>query len=301
MNGAQIKTIAAPDPNPAKPRYVPPPLACDAHCHIFGPGDRFPYAIARSYTPPDAPKEKLAALHRHLGLERAVLVQASCHGTDNRAMLDAMAWSKGAWRGVAMVGKDASEGELEALHEGGVRGVRFNFVQHLGGAPDLAAVEKVIARVAKLGWHLVLHLDAEDIVTYRQFLDRLRLPFIIDHMGRIKAALGLEQKPFRMLLDLLRNELAWIKVSGPERISSAGKPFHDAVPFARALIDAAPERVLWGTDFPHPNVKHMPNDGELVDLFAAICDDEPTRRKILVDNPARLYWQDESSAQGVPA
>jgi len=285
-----MKTILPPDPDPVKPKYVLPPGACDAHCHVFGPGDRFPYAPNRSYTPPDAPKEKLAALHKHLGFSRAVLVQASCHGTDNSAMLDAIAASNGAWRGVAMVGPGVTDGELEKLHAGGVRGARFNFVAHLGGAPDPAVVESISARIAPLGWHLQLHLDAEDILTYRDFLDRLRVPFIIDHMGRIEARHGLDQKPFRMLLELMKNERAWVKVSGPERISSAGKPFHDAIPFARTLIEAAPARVLWGTDFPHPNVKVMPNDGALVDLFAAFCTDDALRRQVLIDNPSRLYW-----------
>ena len=290
MNDAAIRVLPPPDPNPVKPKYAPPPGACDGHCHIFGPAARFPYAPKRTYTPPDAPREKLAALHRHLGLSRAILVQASCHGTDNSAMLDAIHWSKGAWRGVAMVTKDVTDAELEQLHAGGVRGVRFNFVAHLGGAPDLNAVESVVARIAPLGWHLQVHLDAADIDTYRDFLARLRVPFIVDHMGRVEAGHGLDQKPFRQLLDLMKNERAWVKVSGSERVSSAGRPFHDAMPFARALIEAAPGRVLWGTDFPHPNVKWMPNDGELVDLFAKTCDDEALRRKILVDNPTRLYW-----------
>jgi predicted TIM-barrel fold metal-dependent hydrolase len=285
-----MATIAAPDPNPITPGYVAPPGACDAHCHVFGPEARFPYSLTRRYTPPDAPKEMLATLHRQLGLSRAVLVQASCHGTDNRAMLDAIASSHGAWRGVAMVDAAVTDAELETLHEGGVRGVRFNFVQHLGGAPDLATVEHMLRRVGALGWHVVLHLDAGDIATYRTFLDRLRVPFVIDHMGRVKAALGLDQQPFRLLLDLMKRELAWVKVSGPERISTAGKPFHDAVPFARALVEAAPDRTLWGSDFPHPNVKVMPNDGELLDLFAAVTDDQGLRHRVLVDNPARLYW-----------
>ncbi len=290
MSESAIRILPPPDANLVKPKYAPPPGACDGHCHIFGPASRFPYAPERRYTPQDAGRETLAALHRRLGLTRAILVQASCHGTDNSAMLDAMRWSKGAWRGVAMVAKDATDHELTTLHEAGVRGVRFNFVAHLGGAPDLKNVEAVIRRVTPLGWHVQLHLDAHDIETYRDFLKRLRVPFIIDHMGRVEAQHGLEQKPFRELLELMRNERAWIKVSGPERISSTGKPFHDAVPFARALIKAAPDRVLWGTDFPHPNVKWMPNDGELVDLFAMMVEDEPTRKKILVDNPTRLYW-----------
>jgi len=292
MSEKTIKVLPPPDPNPVKPKYTPPPRACDGHCHIFGPASRFPYAPDRRYTPQDAGRETLAALHRHLGLERAILVQASCHGTDNSALLDALEWSKGRWRGVAMVKKDVTDLELTTLHEAGVRGVRFNFVAHLGGAPDLKNVQAVIARVTPLGWHIQLHLDAEDIETYRDFLKSLRVPFIIDHMGRVEAKHGLDQKPFRHLLELMKNELAWIKVSGPERVSSAGKPFHDAMPFARALIAAAPDRVLWGTDFPHPNVKWMPNDGELVDLFAATVQDDSTRKKILVDNPARLYWTD---------
>jgi len=292
MSERSIKVLPPPDPNPVKPKYTPPPRACDGHCHIFGPASRFPYAPERRYTPQDAGRETLAALHRHLGLERAILVQASCHGTNNNAMLDALEWAKGRWRGVAMLKKDVTDLELATLHAAGVRGVRFNFVAHLGGAPDLKNVQAVIARVTPLGWHIQLHLDAEDIETYRGFLESLRVPFIIDHMGRVEASHGLEQKPFRQLLDLMKNELAWIKVSGPERVSSAGKPFHDAMPFARALIAAAPDRVLWGTDFPHPNVKWMPNDGELVDLFAATVPDEATRRKVLVDNPARLYWAD---------
>lgn len=292
MAETPIKVLPPPDPNPVKPKYAPPPGACDGHCHIFGPASRFPYAPERRYTPQDAGRETLDALHRHLGLERAVLVQASCHGSDNRAMIDAMQWSKGRWRGVAMVTIEVTDMELMTLHAAGARGVRFNFVAHLGGAPDLKNVEAVIARVTPLGWHVQLHLDAHDIGTYRGFLDRLRVPFIIDHMGRVAAKDGLEQKPFRQLLDLMKNGLAWVKVSGPERVSSAGKPFHDAIPFARALIAAAPDRVLWGTDFPHPNVKWMPNDGELVDLFAATVEDESTRRKILVENPAKLYWAD---------
>jgi predicted TIM-barrel fold metal-dependent hydrolase len=191
-----------------------------------------------------------------------------------------------------MVGEDATERELEELHAGGVRGVRFNFVRHLGGAPDPRVFERTLARIAPLGWHLVLHFDAEDIETHGDLFRSLRVPFVIDHMGRVQAAHGLEQKPFRMLLGLMKNPLAWVKVSGPERISSKGKPFHDAIPFAAALAEAAPERVLWGTDFPHPNVKVMPNDGELVDLFARAFPDERVRKRILVDNPARLYWGD---------
>src|SRR6266852_2974697 len=291
------RPISGPDPDPVKPKYAPLPQACDAHCHIFGPAGKFPYAPERRYTPPDSPKEKLRALHDHLGFSRAVLVQASCHGTDNRAMLDAIAWSKGAWRGVAMVGENVTETELDALHAGGVRGVRFNFVRHLGGAPDPRVFERTLAMIAPLGWHLVLHFDAEDIEGHADLFRSLRVPFVIDHMGRVQASHGVDQLPFRMLLDLMKNPLAWVKVSGPERVSTAGKPFHDAIPFAAALIAAAPDRVLWGTDFPHPNVKTMPNDGELVDFFAKVVPDEKLRKQILVNNPARLYWADAKAAR----
>lgn len=289
-----MKTIPPPDHYPKKPVYAPPAGACDAHCHVFGPARIFPYAPERRYTPPDAPKTMLAALHAHLGLSRAILVQASPHGTDNRAMLDAIATSNGRWRGVAIVGGDVTDRELERLHEGGVRGARFNFVRHLGGAPPLEVVTRIQERVQPLGWHLVLHLDAEDIRTCEDLFRRLTIPFVIDHMGRVDAARGIDQEPFRLLLDLMRNDLAWVKVSGAERVSGAGKPFHDAIPFARALLQAAPDRTLWGTDFPHPNVRWMPNDGELVDLFARFTDDEALRRKVLVDNPARLAWNDRA-------
>ena len=286
------KPIRGPDPNPIKPRYVPPPGACDAHCHVFGPAAKFPYARERRYTPPDSPKEKLRALHEHLGVSRAVLVQASCHGADNGAMLDAISWSGGAWRGVAIVGGNATERELEALHEGGVRGVRFNFVRHLGGAPDPRLLERVLEIIEPLGWHVVLHFDAEDIEGQSKLFRSLRVPFVIDHMGRISAKHGREQRPFAKLLELMKNPFAWVKLSGPERVSANGRPFRDVIPFAAALVQAAPDRVLWGTDFPHPNVEVMPNDGELVDLFAQIVPDEAARKRVLVDNPARLYWAD---------
>ncbi len=291
MPDKTVKIIPPPDPNPVKPTYTPPPGACDAHCHVFGPGSRFPYAKDRAYEAPDSPKEKLAALHQHLGFQRAILVQASIHGTDNSALVDALTTSKGAYRGVAMVAKTISQIDLQRLHAAGVRGIRYNFVKHLGGTTPLDVVESMILRMAPMGWHLELHLDADNIVEMREFLRKLAIPFIIDHMGRVKGAMGLEQPGFRQLLELMKdNPRAWVKISGPERVSATGKPFLDAVPFAQALVKAAPDRVLWGTDYPHPNVKWMPNDGELVDLFAKMVEDDATRKQILVDNPTRLYW-----------
>lgn len=285
-----MKSCLPPDPNPVKPSHGLPPLACDAHCHVFGPAERFPYADDRSYTPPDAPFESLAALHDHLGLARGVIVQASCHGTDNTAMLDAIARGNGRYRGVAIVDAGVTDETLKALNEAGVRGVRFNFVAHLGGAPDLDVFERVLRRIEALGWHVVLHLDAQDIVKYADLIGRIRVPFVIDHMGRVRAEAGLDQEPFRLLLELMRNPLAWVKVCGSERVSAGKRPFDDAIPFARALVHAAPDRVLWGTDWPHPNIsKDMPNDGELVDLLFRICDDPVLLHKILVKNPERLY------------
>jgi 2-pyrone-4,6-dicarboxylate lactonase len=285
------KTCKGPDPDTRAPRYRPPPGACDAHCHVFGPADRFPYAPDRAYTPPDAPYEALVGLHRILGIERAVIVHASCHGSNMRVTLDGIARSRGAMRGVAVVDPGVTDAELASLDAGGIRGVRFNFVKHLGGMPDMAFFERVLAQVEPRGWHVVLHLDAEDVVELAPRIARIRVPFVIDHMGRVKAKNGLEQAPFRQLLELMRNPLAWVKICGAERVSSAGAPFRDAVPFARALVEAAPDRVLWGTDWPHPNIAgDMPNDGDLVDLLAEAVEDEALRRRVLVDNPTRLYW-----------
>lgn len=285
------RTCQPPDPSPRPPQHALPPGACDTHCHVFGPQDRYPYAPDRAYTPPDAPLAGLQAVHGILGIGRAVIVQASCHGADNTAMLDAIATRPGDYRGVALVDGHETDRDYAALHAGGIRGVRFNFVRHLGGMPEMAFFHRTMDRLAELRWHVVLHLDAEDIVTHRALLDGLKVPYVIDHMGRVKAARGLNQPPFRALLDLMRHPHAWVKICGPERVSSAGAPFTDAVPFARALYEAAPQRVLWGTDWPHPNIAgDMPNDGTLVDLFHAAVGSAAGRHAVLVDNPTRLYW-----------
>jgi predicted TIM-barrel fold metal-dependent hydrolase len=269
---------------------MPPPGACDSHCHVFGPATKFPYAPNRSYTPPDAPFERLVQLHDFLGLSRGVIVQASCHGTDNTAMMDALERGKGRYRGVAIVDGSVTDKQLADMNDKGVRGVRFNFVAHLGGAPDLDVFHRVLDRIAELGWHVVLHLDAQEILTYTDLINHIRVPFIIDHMGRVRAEGGLKQQPFLQLLELMHNPLAWVKVCGSERVSVGRRPFDDAIPFAQALINVAPDRVLWGTDWPHPNIsKDMPNDGELVDLMFRFCDDANLRKRLLVDNPARLY------------
>lgn len=284
------KLIAGPDPSPVTPSVTLPAGACDAHCHIFGPAERFPYHPNRSYTPPDASKEMLRALHDHLGLERAVIVHASCHGTWMDATLDAIATSGGRYRGTCIVEPSVSDEELRWLHEGGIRAARFNFVKHLESVPEPADVRRMADRVKEMGWHLVVHLDAIDIAELSPLLLSLSVPFLIDHMGRVKASEGLDQAPFKTLLELMRHENAWVKICGGERVSSSDPPFHDAIPFAQALIAAAPDRVLWGTDWPHPNVRMMPNDGELVNLFGEYTPDPAVQKQILVDNPDRMYF-----------
>ena len=283
-------TIPGPDPDTKIPAFKLPPLACDAHCHIFGPHARYPYAADRPYTPPDAPLKDFRALHARIGIARAVIVNASVHGTDNRVALDAIALSGGAYRAVANIDDTITERELQALHDGGFRGCRFNFVRHLGGVPDHWVFERVIRMIAPLGWHVDLHFDAIDQPTYADMLAGLPVRYTIDHMGRVKASDGLDQRPFRTLIELMtRDEKCWVKVCGCERVSSAGPPFTDAVPFARRIVETAPDRVIWGTDWPHPNVKMMPNDGDLVDLIPLFTPEPEFQHKILVTNPARLF------------
>lgn len=270
-----------------KPRFKLPPGACDAHNHVFGPAAKFPYAPERRYTPKDAPKEALAALHAHLGVECAVIVQASCHGKDNRAMLDAIADVPDKRRGVAIVDDGFTDADFAALDRGGIRGVRFNFVRHLGGAPDMEAFRRVIDRIKGLGWHVVLHMDGPDIIPLSEMTKQLPLPFVIDHMGRVDAAAGTRQPAFRALLELGKRENCWIKVCGSERISPP--PYAAAIPIARALVEAIPDRVLWGTDFPHPNLDHPADEADLVDLVPQFAVTAEAQRKLLVDNPAKLY------------
>ena len=269
--------------------FKPPPLACDSHCHVFGPAAKFPYDLKAAYVPDDAPLEALQDLHARLGLQRAVIVHASCHGADMRVTLDAIARSGGRYRGTAIIDTSFSERDFERMHRGGIRGVRFNFVRHLGGRPDMGFFKRTVERLKRLGWHLILHLDAVDLVEFESMFRSLPVPFVIDHMGRVKAADGLTQPPFKVLLEAMKNPNCWVKICGAERVSSEGPPFTDAVPFAQALIAAAPDRVLWGTDWPHPNVKWMPDDAALLELFPLMAPDAALQKQILVDNPARLY------------
>jgi 2-pyrone-4,6-dicarboxylate lactonase len=228
------------------------------------------------------------ALHARLGVDRAVIVQTTVYKSDNGAMLDGIARSGGRWRGVALIDEHFTDADFLSLHEGGVRGVRFGFVKHLGGVPDLALVRRTAARIAPMGWHLVLHLDAGNIREFLDFFGEFALPVVVDHMGRVPVRDGLDQPPFRILLDLLKRPNWWVKVSGAERISETGPPFADAIPFAQRLIAAAPDRVLWGTDWPHPNVRWEPDEVDLVDLLPSFAG-SAALHKVLVDNPARLY------------
>jgi predicted TIM-barrel fold metal-dependent hydrolase len=272
---------------PQAPRFAVPPLACDAHCHVFGPAHRFPYAESRRYTPEDRPKEALAVLHQRLGFGRAVIVQASCHGTDNRAMVDALRADPRRYRGVAMIDDATTDGELADMQDAGVRGIRFNFIKALGGGPGMDLVERCLDRVRPLGWHVVLHVQGDGVAEMAPFIRRLDMPVVIDHLGRVDPAPGVEGPAFRALLDLLRDDRVWVKLSGIERMSPP--PFEQALPFARALMGAAPRRVLWGTDFPHPNLAHPVDEQVLLDLLPEFAPLPEDRQRLLVENPAELY------------
>ncbi len=287
---SNARSSPEPDTHLRKPKFTPPAYACDSHCHVFGPADIFPFVSNRTYTPPDAPAKALFAMHQTIGVTRAVVVQATCHGTDHAAMLDTIAGSSGNYCGVAIVDDNFTDTALEILHQGGVRGARFSFIKHVGEIPEIATVRRIAARIASLGWHLDFLMNATDIDEHYNMLKLLPVPFVIDHMGRVRAEHGIDQPSFRTLLDLMDLEHAWVKISCADRTSNAGHPFTDALPFATALARKAPDRVLWGTDWPHPNIMGpVPNDCELIDLIPSVAPDEKARQQILVENPARLY------------
>ena len=293
-------------PHPSAPAFVVPEGAVDAHCHVFGPHSIFPYAPARKYTPCDAPKEKLFSLREHLGFSRNVIVQASCHGTDNRALVDALNAADDLARGVAVVSPQISDDELSTLDKAGVRAVRFNFVKRLVDMVPETVLLDIAARVKKLGWHIVVYLEATDLGALTPLLKQLPTIVVIDHMGRPDVSKGVEGADFQKFITLLKeNDNFWTKVSCPERLSNSGpgvadaRDYDDVIPFARALVDLFTDRVLWGTDWPHPNMKsHMPDDGALVDLIPQIATDTGKQNALLVDNPMRLYWGKRGARQG---
>lgn len=275
---------------PSKPKLKLPRGACDAHVHVFGPGARFAYEPGRATTPADAPKETLFALHDFLGFERCVIVHTAAHGFDNAATADALAAKGGSYRGVALVPTAVSDAELKALDAAGFRGARFHYMRHLKQA---ATIDEVVAfgrRLAPLGWHLQIHMEADLIAELSPALHRSPVPVVIDHMGRVDASLGLDHPHFQALLRLLDDRNVCVKVSGADRITRQGPPYADAVPFARKLVDVAGDRTVWGLDWPHPNHRGpIPDDGQLTDLIAEIAPREADRHKLLVDNPQRLY------------
>jgi 2-pyrone-4,6-dicarboxylate lactonase len=279
-------------PNPSKPRFKVPPGAVDAHCHVFGPASRFPYAAERKYTPVDASKEKLFELRDHLGFDKNVIVQASCHGKDNAALIDALVSSDNKAKGIAVVGEGVSSRELKAMDEAGVRGVRFNFVKRLVDFTPRDVLESIATRIADLGWHIVVYFEMPDLPELESFFTGLPTLVVVDHMGRPDVKKGLEHPDFQLYLRLLdKHPNIWSKVSGPERLTVAGAPYDDVVPFARTLVERFPDRVLWGTDWPHPNMPvEAPDDGVLVDVIPKIARTPSLQQALLVDNPMRLYW-----------
>ena len=283
-------------PNPSKPAFQVPAGAVDAHCHVFGPAAQFPFAPERKYTPCDASKDQLFALRDYLGFSRNVVVQATCHGTDNRALVDALVHSQGRARGVASVGRDVTDVELRAMHAAGVRGVRFNFVKRLVDFTPREVLAEIAGRIAPLGWHVVVYFEAQDLPELWDFFTTLPTAVVVDHMGRPDVAKPVDGPEFGLFMKLLREHPnVWSKVSCPERLSKSGPPsYDDVVPFAKRIVEAFPDRVLWGTDWPHPNLKgHMPDDGKLVDFLPKIAVTPELQRKLLVDNPMRLYWPEE--------
>jgi 2-pyrone-4,6-dicarboxylate lactonase len=292
-------------PNPSKPRFRVPSGAVDAHCHVFGPGALFPYAPERKYTPCDASKDQLFALRDHLGFARNVVVQATCHGSDNRALVDALVHSDGRARGVATVRRSVADDELRAMHEAGVRGVRFNFVKRLVDFTPKDELMEIAARIAPLGWHVVVYFEARDLPELWDFFTALPTTVVVDHMGRPDVREPVDGPEFELFVKLMREHgNVWSKVSCPERLSVSGPPaldgesnaYRDVVPFARRIVETFPDRVLWGTDWPHPNLKeHMPDDGLLVDFIPHVAPTAELQRKLLVENPMRLYWPEQAA------
>ena len=282
-------------PNPSKPEFVLPPGAVDAHCHVFGPGDTFPFAPERKYTPCDAGYDKLFALRDFLGFERNVIVQATCHGADNRAMVDAVRRSDGRARGVATVRPDVTEDALVEMHAAGVRGVRFNFVKRLVDPKPDSYYRGIIEKIAAFGWHIVIYFEAADLAERWDFFTSLPTTVVVDHMGRPDVTKPVDGDEFGLFIKFMaEHPNVWSKVTCPDRLSRSGPPaYDDVVPFAKKIVDLFPDRVLWGTDWPHPNMTtHAPDDGKLVDYIPRIATTAEQQVKLLVDNPTRLYWKD---------
>lgn len=275
---------------PSKPKLKLPVGACDAHVHVFGPRARFPFAEGRSYTPSDAPKELLFKLHEQLGIQHCVIVQPACHGFDNSVTADAIAATGGSYKGVGLVPLTISDAELRRLDAAGLCGARFHYMGHLASGPRIDEVITFAKRLAGIGWHLQIHMEASLIAELAPTLRRSPVPVVVDHMGRLDASLGMEQPAFKALLALLNDKKVWVKVSGADRVTREGPPYRDVVQFARRLVTEFGDRCVWGTDWPHPNHQGpIPDDGTLVDVLTEIAPSDSARRAILVDNPQRFY------------
>ncbi|HUZ41188.1 MAG TPA: amidohydrolase family protein [Acidimicrobiales bacterium] len=283
------------NPQPSRPHFALPGGAVDAHCHVFGPGDRFPYSPSRKYTPADATKEDLFALRDFLGFNANVIVQGTCHGSDNGAMVDALVAAKGRARGVATVEPGVTPGQLSELHDAGVRAVRFNYVRRLVDPEPDEYYQRIVEKIAPLGWHVDVYFEADDLSRRWDFFTSLECIVVVDHMGRPDVTQSVDGPEFSRFLRLMReHENVWAKVTCPERVSQSGPPqWSDTVPFARTLVEEFPDRVLWGTDWPHPNLKeYMPDDGQLVDVIPRIATTPDLQHRLLIDNPTRLFWKE---------
>jgi len=288
-----IERIVSWHPSPSKPRFTPPPGAVDAHCHVFGPMAQFPFSAKAKYLPEDAGPEQLFALRDHLGFAKNVIVQASCHGTDNSATLNAITRSNGKARGVAVVDPAISDDELQRLHAGGMRGIRFNFLKRLvDDAPKDRFLE--VAQRLPAGWHVVIYFEADILDELRPFMDAIPVPLVIDHMGRpdvTQGPDGPDMRAFRALLDS-RPDIHF-KPTCPDRLDPTGDPWNAFAEAVRPLVEDYPDRCIWGTDWPHPNMQDdVPDDGHLVDMIPRIAPTADLQGKLLVLNPERLYWND---------
>lgn len=282
--------------NPTKPTFQVPAGSVDAHCHVFGPGDTFPFAPERKYTPCDASWQQLFDLRDFLGFEKNVVVQATCHGADNSALLDVLARSNDKARGVVTVRPDITEEELARMHALGVRGVRFNYVKRLVDPKPDDYYRGIIEKIKPLGWHVVLYFEPSDLREKWDFFTSLGVPIVVDHMGRPDVSKPLDNPDFALFQQFMRDHDVWAKVSCPDRLTVTGSPLYaDVMPFAKAIVEEFPDRVLWGTDWPHPNMKkEMPDDGILVDYVPSIATTPELQQKLLVTNPNNLYWTENS-------
>lgn len=285
-----IPTCSPPDPKPKKPVFVPPLGSVDSHCHIFGPSNVFAYAENRTFTPSDAPLEAFQELQKQLGFQRAVIVQSSCYAHNHEVLLNALKHGNGKYRGVGLVHPEMGSDEIERLDKAGVCGARLNFVSHLGKGPDPEAVSKIVSLIRPFGWHLSVHVSGNGLIDMADMIRKLDVPVVIDHIARVNIKEGVEGEAFQTLLRLLDKQNVWVKLSGVDRISATTYPFSDAVALAGTIAEHRPERIVWGTDWPHCNIKgDMPNDGELVDLIPEIAVSDATRQKMLIENPERLF------------